>query len=104
MTTNTLTRTAFLLERIAEWEDGWAESAFYDRSHSNCAEAIIVSCKAQQAIVALHPLDHHGACPRCDHSCQTGGDTEPDTGPCDTLRALASIYSDHPAFDSRWSL
>lgn len=56
-------------------------------------ERRLAECEAVRRIVALHTYDWNprGLCMACD---------EP--GPCDTLRALASIWRDHEQYDPAW--
>ena len=75
---------------------------------------VLAECSAKRAIIELHhPFNHHGEhgdyafCTACqwDH-----GSDEPRTDmgiaeyghPCQTLRALATIYADHPGFQEAW--
>ena len=55
---------------------------------------VLATCKAHRAIVQFHGSEILGICQEYDG----------DPYPCRTLRALASIYDDHPSFDPRWAL
>lgn len=117
MTTPTLTLSAFVLARIAEdeaialdaleptfgatptfytgmsaYRDDWGLFTFHVP-----VERVLATCKAHRAIVEGHretwapsdPPDYmDGVWASEDH----------------TIRALASIWADHPEYDSRWSL
>jgi hypothetical protein len=55
---------------------------------------VLAQCAALRAAVELHGGDYDGACMSPAHL----------DGSCPTLRALASIYADHPEFDPEWRL
>lgn len=67
---------------------------------------VLRAVEAHRKIVALHALVpdefadeyYRGACRRCD----TSG-PEAQGYPCDTLRALASIWADHDDYDPAWA-
>lgn len=67
----------------------------------------LAECEAKRRIVELHqphqPADLYTGCRTClsDH---TGirDEWEPDDWPCDTLRALAQPYADHPDCREEW--
>lgn len=118
MTTNTLTLTQFILERIAEDEAECAEmvrlypgdvqGTFWYGNGDDIDIRVgvargIATCKAHRAIV-----EHHAPLPFADdptkHYCRICDESIGGWFPCDTLRDLASIYADHPAFDSRWAI
>lgn len=115
--TQTLTITAFVLERLAEGEAAarasypvalrdWAvgpndcpECLEEDGLHTPECYAtnrayILATCTALRAVVELHTEDVSEACSACalyDH-------------PCPTLRALAAIWSDHETWREEWAL
>lgn len=83
---------------------------------------VLLEIAAKRAILAIHkmvtqvwtedigPTDdpylteagEHGS--GCAHCHDTGlGEIAPD-GPCVTLKALASVWADHPDFDPAWSV
>jgi len=70
---------------------------------------VLAQCAAYREIVALHSAydctavgqEGHERCGEREW-CYTCG--EPVAWPCPTLRALASAYADHPAFDPEWRL
>lgn len=113
MTTKTQTLAEFLLARIAEDEavdrdrnrlgnpPGVRSSAWEAGTKRQLAE-----CEAKRRIVELHPLvpsdDHDRAlgCENCVQSFSWG--PEVIGGPCDTLRALALPYADHPDYRDEW--
>ena len=73
-------------------------------------ERVLAECEAKRRIVGIHELDPievyswgttGGGCGLCDHSCETGGDTW-GHDPCETLKALALPYADHPDYRQEW--
>ena len=129
MTTETLAMSQFLEWMISLEEDGRARSlrdlaeAMRSRGDELVAEfleqeaaRVLATCKAHRAIVEAHPLvsasDVWGtevdgwACEVCDlePDLTLGGIEFTRSDGCKTLRALASIYADDPAFDPRWAL
>jgi hypothetical protein len=57
---------------------------------------------AVRAIVAEHPIDYFGSCCQCcGQDDNTGGLVGP--WPCETLRLLASLDSDHVEFRAEWA-
>lgn len=101
MTTTTLTLTDFLLARIAE-----DERAFVDQDENLGMHMITVAahdrwlreCKAKRRIVGMHENDG-GSCGTCTDSDYLG---LVDDWPCDTLKALALPYADHPDYREEW--
>ncbi|GAA1138517.1 DUF6221 family protein [Nocardioides aquiterrae] len=89
-----MTLTDFLLARIAEDVAG-AEAAdavpapwgFWDDGR------VLAECEAKRRIVGLH-----GRVDPCD--AHDGATLE--TVECDTLRALAAVYADHPDYREEW--
>ena len=122
-----MTLTEFLLARIAEDEavarDAGErrglpyESPLYvvddNYRHDQVGiypERVLAECEAKRRIVGIHELDPievyswgttGGGCGLCDHSCETGGDTW-GHDPCETLKALALPYADHPDYRQEW--
>lgn len=103
-----MTLTDFLLARIAEDE---AAAKVYD---GEWTDRVLAQCAALRRIVELHQKDPDGgefwgpdesidddgsACTRCGYPAEYAA-----PWPCDTLRALATIYADHPDFDPAWEL
>ena len=110
MTTETLTLSQFLLERIAE-DEKVARGAMA-LFHRNDPARVLATCKAHRAIVEAHPVSTEYEAEYC-MTCQWDVDCDAPKHdhqngageyPCPTLRALASIYADHPSFDPRWAL
>ena len=75
--------------------------------------------EAKRRILELHTPQDYGHITYADghtvvtdwacYTCRTGemdsdGAIEPDPAPCDTLRALASIWSTHSDFNEEWAL
>ena len=73
---------------------------------------VLATCKAHRAIVEAHPVSTEYEAEYCmtcqwDVDCDAPKHDHQDGAgeyPCPTLRALASIYADQPAFDPRWAL
>lgn len=116
-----MTITEFLLARIAEDEavatralvdDGrqvwqvqdWIELeaevlAHTERHHPH---RVLAEAAAKRQIVEEHAIgkgDSSEGCYRCNWVDDWGWNQE---GPCDTLRILASIFRDHPDYDTNW--
>lgn len=72
---------------------------------------VLTECAAKRAIIEAHPIvdDVVEVSTRikwgfaCE-TCFSYGDIVEDNGYCDTLRALASVYADHPDYQSDWAL
>lgn len=71
---------------------------------------VLAECAAKRAILELHgPVEDKGWISGKDHdylwcgSCGTLDDS-PTPFPCETLGALAAVYSDHPDYDKDWAL
>ncbi len=88
----------FLEARIADDEAHWEGDADWGDAHGTCYECganqarMLREVDAKRKILAEHtpndPCDAHDASLR--------------SIPCDTLRALAAIWSDHPDYDKAW--
>lgn len=98
MTTDTLILSAFLLARIEEDREMRRVVSdnfeFLGDRLVDMGTHIEAQARALRAIVELHDSDGIGWCPTCDNSTPT----------CDTLRALASVYIDHPDYRAEWAL
>lgn len=103
----------FLLARIAEDEDEarerreiadrhWAEiraagaTPAFVVFRTDEPEFTLATCAAHRRIVELHGSGDAW----CDH-CSGYSDEPSDT--CPTIRALASVYVDHPDYQPEWS-
>jgi hypothetical protein len=73
---------------------------------------VLAECAAKRRIVELHPLmdgtTYRGTpcCARCTANGEYPADddyTDEQNWPCPTLRALASVYADHPDFREEWA-
>jgi hypothetical protein len=53
-----------------------------------------VECAAKRRIIEAHPVEFWYGVGYCE--------TCPSDWPCPTMRALASVYSDHPDFNPAW--
>lgn len=109
MTTETLTITAFVLERLDEWEREANKAGSFtpwdrDFERDNYGQLlvqpgiILATCKAHRAIVegCRVPLDVH--------LWEYQDDQDAQELALLTLRALASIWADHDSYDARWAL
>jgi hypothetical protein len=111
MTTATQTITEFLEARIAEDEAaarlrdvqtfGAEQRAFAGVQGVFDPARVLAECEAKRRIVAVHSI-RADTCETCTeyHSQISGCENEP--WPCATIRALASVYADHPDFDPAW--
>ena len=127
-----MTITGFLLARIAEDEaavkgnrSAHTQLCGYDQGElgSPCEcdwpARTLATCAAIRRIVELHPIDSSLRGPVTDnkfYTCACGPDSWPwdpetrndvpepvgDFWPCQTLRALAAIYADHPDYRTEW--
>lgn len=91
-----MTLTDFLLARVAE-DEASLPSGF------DCwykPERYVAECAAKRAIVELHE-DVRGSCMTCGAITAIGYKED---WPCDTIKALAQPYADHPDFDEAWRL
>jgi hypothetical protein len=117
--------TGFLLARIAEDEAkvaamradavpygadpiGWQRMGGYLRPEQRWAR----ECEAKRRLVALHPFETknilYGLYWRDTTGCvacggDDDGDPMPTDGPCGTMLALATVYSDHPNYRQTWA-
>jgi hypothetical protein len=113
----------FLIERISEDEAigrDWVRNRGKVEVHGGGtgylalvnSDRVLAECAAKRRIVELHaatmvgqwmnPLDAPAYLEE-EWSCDVCGWFPTGSG-CDTLRALATIYADHPDFDPTWSL
>lgn len=71
---------------------------------------VLAECAAKRAILGLHgPVKDDGWLSGSAHDylwCGSCGsiDDSPEPHPCDTLKALAAIYADHPDYQQEWAL
>lgn len=67
---------------------------------------VLAECAAKRAIMGGHEgrRDLYGG--RDAYLCEMCTETGPNAQgwPCETLRALAAVYSDHPDYDKDWAL
>lgn len=104
----------FMLARVAE-DETEANSclAQYRRGEGGSTSRWtrqLSECAAKRAIVEAHPIvdDVVEVSTRikwgfaCE-TCFSYGDIVEDNGYCDTLRALASAFSDHPDYQPEWA-
>jgi hypothetical protein len=121
VSTETLTLTDFLLARIAEDEGALAQVTLVVEDGGpfiDFRKRVLAECEAKRAIIEEHPMMSarlsrvvvltgggqpawlEGACSTCTAGGEYGG-CDPVTGElsyCETLRALAAIWSDHPDY------
>jgi hypothetical protein len=121
----TLTITEFLLARIAEDESvalrlcpgrkarngHWRVDSFMLASvlamdplaarhiARHDPARVLAECEAKRRIVEEHP-DYGGYGESCARCAESSIDLAP--WPCPTLRALASVWSDHPDYREEW--
>ena len=105
-----MTLTEFLLARIVEDEGAahaalpgpwrWENIGRPDGEHiaRHAPDRVLAECAARRAIVEMHTGPHE--CPTPESSCGWCVDSDE----CDTCRAFALPYADHPDFDPAWSL
>ena len=103
----TMSITEFLTARIAE-DEAWATRADQLGEHED-TDRLRRECAAKQKIVELHEPWRHAPrglyCPICDaYEATEGNWSSGDLYPCETIRTLASIWSDHPDFDPAWRM
>lgn len=108
--------TDFLLARVAEDFD--ASYGFTTEEHIggrwvHYGERMRRECEAKRQIMEEHPLTTDVApvwtgptpgvaCANCAALGRGSRDIVEDIGPCDTLLALAAVYSDHPDYQQEW--
>jgi hypothetical protein len=103
----TLTITEFLLARIADDEEAAGADpgceclgVQFGIGHGPvCPERVLAECEAKRRIVEEHP-DYGGYGESCARCAESSIDLAP--WPCPTLRALASVWSDHPDYREEW--
>jgi hypothetical protein len=110
--------TEFLLARVAEDE---AENADYAKLEDDdargwaiaYAQRVLAECAAKRTILEDHePVDYSGIGMASPNACVLCGaernmhDWEwiPNSFPCNTVRGLASVYSDHPDYRQEWAI
>lgn len=93
------TLSDFLLARIAEDEAAareWYSTGTVDQRRD---DFWLAECEAKRRIVSEHGGQPPYHVDPCDAHDAAGA-----TIPCDTLRALASVYADHPDYRPEWAL
>jgi hypothetical protein len=101
MTVETMTLTDFLLARLDE-DERYAEQHFTQYSRQ-----ILATVAAHRRILWMHATPWLGM-DECGICVDEYGGTIQDDGPphepypCPTLRALASVYADHPDYRDEW--
>jgi hypothetical protein len=97
-----MTITEFILARIAEDEreanvslDLYAEGGTTSKRRWI---RVLAQCKAMRQIVDLH----HEYIGVCGHCVDIAGKHQREAWPCETVRTLAAIWSDHPDYDDTW--
>jgi hypothetical protein len=99
MTTSTLPVTEFVLARIEE-DEAWTLGADCEYTGSDlrrqpaCPARVLAQCAAMRKIVEMFQTARPAM-----------GEWESDyaSAAYDAVRALASIWSDHPQFDPTWA-
>lgn len=113
MTTQTTTLPEFLERRLAEDEAAARKAAEFEGGDFVMAALpmpifeglkpgfparVLADVEAKRAIVEMHSPSDSAA-----EACDTCAEWK-QPWPCDTLRALALPYVDHPEFDEAWAL
>lgn len=66
---------------------------------------LLAECAAKRAIIEMHrrTMDTYGDAlgDTCTMCADSGPDAQP--FPCDTLKALAAVYKDHPDYQPEWA-
>ena len=102
-----MTLTAFLLARFDE-DEAAGGCGGPDRACDRLSDRWLAELEAKRRIVDLHALVPTpppstwryvdiDACAMCGTS-----DEYPEAWPCETLRALAAVYADHPDYQPEW--
>lgn len=120
MATEAETRTAWLLEQIEADEERAASDIEHFDGFKNKADTWIamyakrlaVTAAAHRAIVELHRPANYSSESRIMPHCRQCWDADwydeepamPVGWPCDTLRALATIYADREGYREEWGL
>lgn len=117
-----MTITEFLEARISQDEDHARKLAETDRrpilslaNTINHPQRLLAECAAKRAIISRHKPDRalenwywlRRKCAECGNEWHkyVSGALPTDIGPeqgCATLRAIASVYSDHPDYQEAW--
>ncbi len=117
-----MTLVEFLQQRIAEDEEAGRRDFEGDESPGTWLAWVLAECAAKRRIIELHRCDTlivgknpgpDWVVPFCALCVERESENDswavvpapalPDGDwPCDTLRALASVWSDHPDFDPVW--
>lgn len=96
-----MTITEFLEARIEEDE---RRANYYGPLAMGTAR-VLAECAAKQAIIGMHrrTMDIYGDA--LGDTCTTCVSSGPDAQgyPCDTLKALAAVYADHPDYKQEWA-
>lgn len=97
--------TEFLEARIDE-----DERSANDLMGEREGDRVLAECAAKRAIIEAHPITHDvvevSTRIKWGFACETCfryGDAVEDHGYCDTLRALAAVYKDHPDYQQEWA-
>lgn len=83
---------------VGPWDGGIGLPARHIARHDPAR--VLAQCAAMRKVVDLHDRAHH----QCVADDEDGPSTlwRTSANPCDTLRALASIWSDHPDYRQEW--
>jgi hypothetical protein len=97
------TVTEFLAARYAE---DWSTARDRELAAGLDTSRETRDIDAKRAILALHPprkMDCWQVCTRCRPiDPEHPHDSTTELWPCQTLRVLTAVYSDHPEFDKGW--
>lgn len=102
-----MTLVEFLTARLAEDEAEGQRllAGDYDSHIMDDSARVLREVVAKRKILREHPLYpvqnyDMDVCAQCGSPESYGND---EAWPCPTLRALASVYSDHPDYDEEWA-
>lgn len=89
-----------------DWHDDETQARLEADMHANQhhisnwgPRRVLAECEAKRRIVEFHGQDvDRDFCATC-----SGSGPRAQGWPCDTLRALAQVYADHPDYQPEWS-
>jgi hypothetical protein len=94
-----MTITEFLEARIAE-DEREANVCLASPEHTTRRWVrVLAECAAKRAILALHEYEWMGP----DDAAGKGCSHDYEDWPCPTIRAIGSVYADHPDYRQEWA-
>jgi hypothetical protein len=91
--------TDFILARVVE-DEAEVDALLGEWGRLADGRRLERQCEAYRRIVELHTPADEATCPLCVDA--SGHHVTDEAHPCRTLRALASIWSDHPDYRQEW--